>query len=114
MFRKFVPTDNNWRKAFKRKKRRTLQKRLRRGLTRNCQTLYKRTTVQQTHLILKHVECRWRENVQRSSPQNTGRAEKATALLLEKCDLRHAREARTFYTLLHRNVPKNEGGHSGG
>ena len=35
----------------------SIQKRLRQGLTRNCQTLYKRTTVHQTHLILKHVEC---------------------------------------------------------
>ena len=66
----------------------SIQKRLRHSLTRNCQTLHKRTTVQQTHLILKHVECLWREKVQRSSPKNTGRAEKATALLLEKGDLR--------------------------
>ena len=35
----------------------SIQKRLRHSLTRNCQTLHKRTTVQQTHLILKHVEC---------------------------------------------------------
>ena len=84
----------------------SIQKRLRLGLTRNCQTLYKRTTVQQTHLILKHAECLWRENVQRSSPQNTRRAEKATALLLEKGDLRHAYEAHTFYTPPHKKCPK--------
>ena len=89
----------------------SIQKRLRHGLTRNCQTLYKWTTVQQTHLILKHVECLWRENVQRSSPQNTGRAEKATALLLEKGDSRWLKtrlfyERRTFYTLPHKKCPK--------
>ena len=94
----------------------SIQKRLRHGLTRNCQTLYKRTTVQQTHLILKHVECLWRENVQRSSPQNTGRPEKATALLLEKGDSRHAYFTNLGHSIhcLIKNVPKNKGGYSGG
>ena len=36
----------------------------------------------------EHLECRWRGSVQRSSPQNTGRVEKATKVRLEKCDLR--------------------------
>ena len=40
----------------------------------------------------------WWGNIQRSSPQNTGRAKTATTLRLEKCEFRHALGARTFYT----------------
>ena len=43
---------------------------------------------QQTHLIWTLIlECRWWDSVQRSSPQNTGWAEKVTQLCLEKWDL---------------------------
>ena len=38
------------------------------------------------------------DNIQRSSPQNTGRAETATTLRLKKCEFRHALGARTFHT----------------
>ena len=37
-------------------------------------------------------------NIQRSSPQNTGRATTVTTLRLEECDFGHALAARTFYT----------------
>ena len=41
--------DQQLAESLQAKEARTLQKR---------QTLYKRTTVQQSHLILKHLECR--------------------------------------------------------
>ena len=40
----------------------------------------------------------WWGSIQRSSPQNTGRAKTATTLRLEKCAFRHALGTRTFYT----------------
>ena len=38
------------------------------------------------------------DNIQRSGPQNNGRAETATTLRLKKCEFRHALGARTFHT----------------
>ena len=38
------------------------------------------------------------DNIQRSGPQSTGRAETATTLRLKKGEFRHALGARTFYT----------------
>ena len=45
-----------------------------------------------------HLDYRRRDNIQRSSPQNTGRAKTVTTLRLEECDFGHALGARTFYT----------------
>ena len=45
-----------------------------------------------------HLDYRRRDNIQRSSPQNTGRAKTVTTLRLEECDFGHASGARTFYT----------------
>ena len=45
-----------------------------------------------------HLDYRRRDNIQRSSPQNTGRAKTVTTLSLEECDFGHALGARTFYT----------------
>ena len=46
-----------------------------------------------------YLDYRWWDNIQRSSPQNTGLAKTATTLHLEHCKFRHAMGARTFYTL---------------
>ena len=45
-----------------------------------------------------HLDYRRRDNIQRSSPQNTGRAKTVTTLRLEECDFGHALGARTCYT----------------
>ena len=45
-----------------------------------------------------HLDYRWRENIQRTSPQITGRAKAATMLRLEKCFFRQTLRARAFYT----------------
>ena len=45
-----------------------------------------------------HLDSRRRDNIQRSSPQYTGRAKTVTTLRLEECDFGHALGARTFYT----------------
>ena len=45
-----------------------------------------------------HLDYRWWDNIQRFSPQNTGRAKTAITLRLQKCEYRHALGARTFYT----------------
>ena len=45
-----------------------------------------------------YLDCRRRDNIQRSSPQNTGRAKIVTTFRLEICDFRHALGARTFFT----------------
>ena len=45
-----------------------------------------------------HLDYRWWDNMQRSSPQKTVRAKTVTTLRLKKCELRHALGARTFYT----------------
>ena len=45
-----------------------------------------------------HLDYRWWNNIQRLSPQNTGRAKTVTTLRLEECDFGHALGARTFYT----------------
>ena len=70
-------------------------------------TLYQRRTGRQTSLQTQvmwtppprdHLDYRRRDNIQRSSPQNTGRAKTVTTLCLEECDFGHALGARTFYT----------------
>ena len=45
-----------------------------------------------------HLDYRWWDNIQRSSPQNTGLPKTATTLYLENCEFRQAIGARTFYT----------------
>ena len=52
---------------------------------------------------------------EKKKPKKTGRAEMATTLRLEKCDLRHTCEARTFYIppLERKGHKKIKGGHSG-
>ena len=45
-----------------------------------------------------YLDCRRRDNIQRSSPQNTGRAKIVTTFRLEICDFKHALGARTFFT----------------
>ena len=45
-----------------------------------------------------HLDYRRRDNIQRSSPLNTGQAKTVTTLRLEECDFGHALGARTFYT----------------
>ena len=64
------------------------------GVRRICQMLYPKNLCNSKLTWSEHLECRWWDSVQRSSPLNTGRAEKATQLCLEKWDL-HVR----LYTL---------------
>ena len=45
-----------------------------------------------------HLDYRRRDNIQRSSLENTGRAKTVTTLRLEESDFGHALGARTFYT----------------
>ena len=45
-----------------------------------------------------HLDYRRRDNIQRSSPQNIGRAKTVTTLRLKECDFGHALGTRTFYT----------------
>ena len=45
-----------------------------------------------------HLDYRWPENIQRTSPQINGRAKAVTTLRLEKCVCRHTLRARAFYT----------------
>ena len=45
-----------------------------------------------------HLDYRWRENIQRSSPKVTGLAKAVTTLRLEKSVFRHTLGGRTFYT----------------
>ena len=44
-----------------------------------------------------HLGYRRRDNIQRSNPQNTGRAKTLTTLRLEECDFGRPLGARTFY-----------------
>ena len=45
-----------------------------------------------------HLDYRWREDIQRSSPKITGLAKAVTTLRLVKCVFRHTLGGRTFYT----------------
>ena len=46
-----------------------------------------------------HLDYRRRDNIQRSSPENTGRAKTVTTLRLEECDFGHALGARSHSPL---------------
>ena len=64
-------------------------------------TFYQRRTDRQTHVMWTardHLDYRRRDNIQRSSPKNIGRAKTVTTLRLEECDFGHALGDRTFYT----------------
>ena len=56
-----------------------------------------------------HLDYRRRDNIQRSSPQNTGWAKTVTTLRLEECDFGHTSGARTFHTSPLRNCQKTYG-----
>ena len=103
-------TNKRW-KAFKQKKWRTLQKRLRDGVRRICQTLYQKNHCNSKLTWSEHLECHWWDSVQRSSLQNTGWAQKATQLCLEKCDLRLYMLTKLVHSIPHRleNVKNNKG-----
>ena len=65
------------------------------GVRRICQP---RRTGRQTHVMWTprdHLDYRRRDNIQRSSPQNTGRVKTVTMLRLEECDFGHALGTRT-------------------
>ena len=68
----------------------------------NLQTLYQRTVpagkLTWCEPSSNHLDYRWWDNIQRSSPQNTGPAKTATTLHLENCEFRYAIGTRTFYT----------------
>ena len=55
-----------------------------------------------------HLDYLWRENIQRTSPQRTGRAKAVTMLRLENCVFRHTLGVRTFYTSPLRKCKKTQ------
>ena len=89
-------TSKGW-KALKRKRRRTCRHGVRRiwKLYSKGRPASKLTWCEPSG---DHLDYRWRENIQRTSPQITGRAKAVTMLRLEKCVFRHTLGARTFYT----------------
>ena len=88
---------NKGRKALKRKKRRTCGH----GVKRICKLYSKGRRAGKLTWCepsRDHLDYRWQDNIQRSSPQNTGRAKRVTTLRVEKCFFRHTLGAGTFYT----------------
>ena len=99
-------TSKGW-KALKRKKRRTCRYGVRRiwKLYSKGRPASKLTWCEPSG---DHLDYRWRENIQRTSPQITGRAKAVTMLRLEKCVFRHTLGARTFYTSPLRKCQKTQ------
>ena len=88
-------TNKGW-KTFKRKRRRTCGH----GVRRICKLYSKGRPAGKLTWFepsKDYLDYRWRDNIQRSSPQNTGRAKTTTTLRFEKCGFRHTLGARTFY-----------------
>ena len=94
-------------KALKRKKRRTCRHGVRRiwKLYSKGRPANKLTWCEPSG---DHLDYRWRENIQRTSPQITGRAKAVTMLRLEKCVFRHTLGARIFYTSPLRKCQKTQ------
>ena len=94
-------------KALKRKKRRTCRHGVRRiwKLYSKGRPASKFTWCEPSG---DHLAYRWRENLQRTSPQITGRAKAVTMLRLEKCVFRHTLGARIFYTSPLRKCQKTQ------
>ena len=84
-------------KALKRKRRRTC----RHGVRRIWKLYSKGDRLANSHDV-NPLETIWiiidEKNIQRTSPQITGRAKAVTTLRLETCACRHILGARTFYT----------------
>ena len=62
-------------------------------------TLYQRRTGRQTHVMWTprdHLDYRRRDNIQRSSPKNIGRAKTVTTLRLEECDFGSTRFGSSY------------------
>ena len=91
-------TNKGW-KTLKRKRRRTC----RHGARRIWKLYSKRRPAGKLTWCeppRDHLDYLWRGNIQRSSPENTGRAKNVTTLRQEKCTLRHAFGAHTFWLLI--------------
>ena len=99
-------TSKGW-KALKRKRRRTCRHGVRRiwKLYSKGRPASKFTWCEPSG---DHLAYRWRENIQRTSPQITGRAKAVTMLRQEKCFFRHTLGARTFYTSPLRKCQKTQ------
>ena len=100
-------TNKGW-KALKRKK--AVHTSCRHGIRRICKLYTKgRPAGKLTlcELSNNHLGYRWWDNIQRSSPHNTGLAKTATTLHLENCEFRHAMGARIFYTSPPRKCQKS-------
>ena len=97
-------TSKGW-KALKRKRRRTCRQGVRR-----IWKLYSKGRPAGKLMWCEpprdYLDCRWQENIQRSSPQITGRAKAVTTPCLEKCVFRHTLSAGTFYNSPHRKCQK--------
>ena len=86
-------TNKGW-KASKRKKQRTCGH----GVKRICKLYSKGRRADKLTWCepsRDHLDYRWQDNIQRSSPQNTGRAKSVTTLRVEKCFFRHTLGAGT-------------------
>ena len=106
-------TNKGW-KALKRKKRRTCGH----GVKRICKLYSKGRRAGKLTWCepsRDHLDYRWQDNIQRSSPQNTGRAKRVTTLRVEKCFF----ILDTLWELVHsiphhlENVRKHKGRHFG-
>ena len=97
-------TSKGW-KALKRKGRRTCRQGVRRiwKLYSKGRPAGKLTWCEPPR---DHLGCRWQENIQRASPQITGRAKAVTTPCVEKCVFRHTLSAGTFYNSPHRKCQK--------
>ena len=91
-------TNKGW-KALKRKK--AVHTSCRHGIRRICKLYTKGRPAGKLTWCepsSNHLDYRWWDNIQRSSPQNTRLAKTATMPHLGNCEFRHAMGAHTFYT----------------
>ena len=91
-------TNKGW-KALKRKK--AVHTSCRHGIRRICKLYTKGRPAGKLTWCepsSNHLDYRWWDNIQRSSPQNTGQAKTTTTLHLGNCEFRHAMGAHTFCT----------------
>ena len=89
-------TSKGW-KALKRKRRRTC----RHGVRRICKPYSKGRPASQFTWCEPsgdHLDYRWPENIQRTSPKITGRGKAVTTLRLKKFVFRHTLGARAYFT----------------
>ena len=93
-------TNKGW-KALKRKK--AVHTSCRHGIRRICKLYTKGRPAGKLTWCepsSNHLDYRWWDNIQRSSPQNTELAKTATTLQLENCEFRHAMHGSSYILYL--------------